>query len=545
MNLSQTHKESQPNAAKANTPFFSPVVQKKMSIGTVNDVYENEANAIAYSIVRIPDSGTQNFSHTGSIVQRKCAHCEEEEKIQKKSLGESITPFIQKSSLQSGSESQAPNHIENQINTTKGSGNSMDHSTKHFMESRFETDFSEVRIHTGSQAVQMSRELNAQAFTVGNDIYFNKGKYSPNSDSGKHLLAHELTHTVQQEGLNEQVKQNISIQRTEEDEVVANRAAYLGLVRYAVAQMDNEVLADATFSDTIFPLLNEMTQDGAVVWRSSDGTETSGTGGSFRLPGRRGSSILYRLIIDEATHSDFNGLHSESDRTITLFKSNLTTVEGIRNTLYHEGIHLLTHLLATRGADSIGGMDDLAVQALSNDLNNVAKQELRRWLEFIRNNVNSRRASSSTAEIPESEIDSIINFLWDEITVRAATFYFALQIWLAERRTISDGLPNPNYFTISSLKLYLKQGGFLNQNDIDHLDDNDNMHIDSLQRRLMNNQRNLIKSRGVINAYIPHPSEPNSIIIPSERPRIDLGPMLELEPPRFLDEIIEDAREVE
>jgi len=68
------------------------------------------------------------------------------------------------------------------------------------MENRFGTDFSEVKIHTGSQAIQMSRELNAQAFTVGNDIYFNEGKYNPSSDAGKHLLAHELTHTVQQNG---------------------------------------------------------------------------------------------------------------------------------------------------------------------------------------------------------------------------------------------------------------------------------------------------------------------------------------------------------
>ena len=71
-------------------------------------------------------------------------------------------------------------------------------STKSFMESRFGTDFSDVRIHTGDYATQMSGELNAQAFTVGSDIYFNRGKYSPESDHGRHLLAHELTHTIQQ-----------------------------------------------------------------------------------------------------------------------------------------------------------------------------------------------------------------------------------------------------------------------------------------------------------------------------------------------------------
>ena len=178
-----------------NIPFFKPTIQKKLNVGAVNDKYEVEADNMANRVMRMSNPQQQNVSQTGALVQRKCAACEEEEKIQKKD--ETITPLIQRSS-NSESGGQAPGHIESQINSSRGSGSSMDNGTKHFMESRFGTDFSDVKIHTGSQAVQMSRELNAQAFTVGNDIYFNEGKYSPNSDSGKHLLAHELTHTVQQ-----------------------------------------------------------------------------------------------------------------------------------------------------------------------------------------------------------------------------------------------------------------------------------------------------------------------------------------------------------
>ncbi|WP_371357582.1 DUF4157 domain-containing protein, partial [Hydrocoleum sp. CS-953] len=68
------------------------------------------------------------------------------------------------------------------------------------MESRFGADFGNVRVHTGSQSVQMNKELGAQAFTHGNDVYFNSGKFNPGSSSGKELLAHELTHTIQQTG---------------------------------------------------------------------------------------------------------------------------------------------------------------------------------------------------------------------------------------------------------------------------------------------------------------------------------------------------------
>jgi hypothetical protein len=61
-------------------------------------------------------------------------------------------------------------------------------------------DFSDVTIHTDAQAVRLNRELNAQAFTQGKDIYFNEGKFDPTSRSGQHLLAHELAHVMQQTG---------------------------------------------------------------------------------------------------------------------------------------------------------------------------------------------------------------------------------------------------------------------------------------------------------------------------------------------------------
>jgi Domain of unknown function (DUF4157) len=173
-------------------------IQRKLSIGAVDDPLESEADAMADKVMRMPET---------PFVQRKCAHCEEEEKVQRKSLSADITPFIQtKGGDGSGTASDT---VTQQINATRGSGNSMDRPTQSFMESRFGTDFSNVKIHTGHDAIQMSRELNAQAFTVGSDIYFNSGKYDPSSDSGKHLLAHELTHTIQQSGSIER-----SIQRT-------------------------------------------------------------------------------------------------------------------------------------------------------------------------------------------------------------------------------------------------------------------------------------------------------------------------------------------
>ena len=161
-------------------------IQRKLSIGTVDDPLEYEADAMADQVMRMPES---NF------IQRKCARCEEGEQVQRKPLAASITPFIQKKGADGGTAIEG---VTNKINSTKGSGSGMDSNTQNFMQSRFGTDFSGVKIHTGSDSIQMNRELNAKAFTVGSDIYFNEGQYQPNAESGKHLLAHELTHTVQQ-----------------------------------------------------------------------------------------------------------------------------------------------------------------------------------------------------------------------------------------------------------------------------------------------------------------------------------------------------------
>ncbi|MBB4804823.1 hypothetical protein HNP38_000095 [Chryseobacterium defluvii] len=196
METAALQKEPKTPLKNKNTSFFKPAVQKKLSVGSADDSYETEADRAADKVMKMPEP-TPQVTHTGALLQRKCADCGEDE-LQMKPLAENITPLIQRSSSESGGV--APHHVESGINSGRGSGSSMDTGTKSFMESRFGTDFSHVKIHTGSEAVQMSRELSAQAFTVGNDIYFNEGKYSPGSDHGKHLLAHELTHTIQQNG---------------------------------------------------------------------------------------------------------------------------------------------------------------------------------------------------------------------------------------------------------------------------------------------------------------------------------------------------------
>jgi len=87
----------------------------------------------------------------------------------------------------------------------KGGGNPLPEAVRGDMESRFGTSFGGVRVHTDAAAVQMNRDLSAQAFTHGHDIYMKPDNYSPDTSTGRKLLAHELTHVLQQSGTNKRI----------------------------------------------------------------------------------------------------------------------------------------------------------------------------------------------------------------------------------------------------------------------------------------------------------------------------------------------------
>jgi len=118
-------------------------------------------------------------------VQRKCEACEEE-KVQRKEG--------------SSQSSEAGNDISSYINSLSSKGSSLPDKSKKFFERGFGYDFSDIKIHTDNAAAKSAQSINALAYTVGNNIVFNENQFSPASDDGKKLLAHELTHVVQQKG---------------------------------------------------------------------------------------------------------------------------------------------------------------------------------------------------------------------------------------------------------------------------------------------------------------------------------------------------------
>ncbi|MGZ4049377.1 MAG: eCIS core domain-containing protein, partial [Bacteroidia bacterium] len=197
---------------RENEQHSQTLIQPQLEVGKEDDEHEKEANHVADKVMKMSDpdekkkkmgEGTEKIQKMSSGKEEEKMKDEDEGKIQKMS-DESLT--INKMSDGNGSM-VAPQNVEQGINSTKGKGASLPADTQQELGGKMNADFSNVNIHTDSNAVQMNKAIGAKAFTHGNDIYFNQGQYNPTSNQGKHLLAHELTHTVQQgNGINRKIQ---------------------------------------------------------------------------------------------------------------------------------------------------------------------------------------------------------------------------------------------------------------------------------------------------------------------------------------------------
>lgn len=159
------------------------ILQTKLVVADSNDVLERQADRVADQVMRMPDPAL-SITPGPTEVNRKCASCEDEDKtLHTKPTGSRRTM------------SDAPPIV---MEVLRSSGTPLDTQTRAFFEPRFRSDFSHVRVHADEKAIQSARAVNALAYAAGPDIVFGAGAFSPQTASGKHLLAHELAHVVQQ-----------------------------------------------------------------------------------------------------------------------------------------------------------------------------------------------------------------------------------------------------------------------------------------------------------------------------------------------------------
>jgi len=218
-NRSEDQKQRQPFFSKASdtvqTKQENAFFQPKLTIGQPNDKYEKEADAVADSVVNKTNqqpavqqkkiSSIQRTTLATPMEDEKLGTAEErmrrdkliQEKPEVQKMDDKEEEEVQMKSETCGGNT-ASSQLSQKISSKAGSGQKLSPKVRAEMESGIGADFRGVNIHTDSDAVQMNKELGAQAFTHGNDVFFNKGKYDGDSSGGKRLLAHELTHVVQQ-----------------------------------------------------------------------------------------------------------------------------------------------------------------------------------------------------------------------------------------------------------------------------------------------------------------------------------------------------------
>ena len=148
-------------------------IQCKLAISQPDDIYEQEADRVAEQVMQMPESEVRRQAAPEDIIQAKEVE---------------------------GQASESISNIESRIDALGAGGRPLPESSRAFFEPRFGRDFGRVRVHTDAQAAELAGAVNARAFTTGRHIVFGAGQYSPDDTEGKKLLAHELTHVVQQTG---------------------------------------------------------------------------------------------------------------------------------------------------------------------------------------------------------------------------------------------------------------------------------------------------------------------------------------------------------
>jgi len=165
----------------------SRMIQAKLAINQPGDIYEREADRVADHVMRMPDPTIQRTCSACAAGASTCSKCE----MEKQALMQRKT----------GKDSRSADAVPGGFLHNLGAGQQLEERTRAFFEPRFGHDFSRVRVHTDSHAVDTARGVRARAYTIGRDIVFGSGEYAPATMEGKRLLAHELTHVVQQESV--------------------------------------------------------------------------------------------------------------------------------------------------------------------------------------------------------------------------------------------------------------------------------------------------------------------------------------------------------
>ncbi|HWS90146.1 MAG TPA: DUF4157 domain-containing protein [Pyrinomonadaceae bacterium] len=175
-----------------------------LTVGEPGDRYEQEADRVAEQVMRMPEPDAQPLQTAAAAVQRQAdpetvqrlaAHRNpslDDAVVVEEEAGKGAVQTLRPGGQDGGTE------IVSEKLLSETQGERMEGGVRRFMETRFGADFNHVLVHTDARAAALSRSINARAFAYGRHIYFNEGEYQPGTYEGRRVLAHELTHVIQQ-----------------------------------------------------------------------------------------------------------------------------------------------------------------------------------------------------------------------------------------------------------------------------------------------------------------------------------------------------------
>jgi Domain of unknown function (DUF4157) len=168
-----------PVAERGARPLTSLPVQAKLRVGAVNDPLEREADDVADRVMRLPGPASP-------LLQRCPGGCPGDDEVPPAEV------------VQRMPEEDLEPVVDARIQARRGLGRPLSPAERAFFEPRLGHDFGQVRVHTDRQAAELARSVRARAFTLGRDVFLGPGEAAPDQPAGRRLLAHELTHVVQQ-----------------------------------------------------------------------------------------------------------------------------------------------------------------------------------------------------------------------------------------------------------------------------------------------------------------------------------------------------------
>lgn len=346
-----------------------------------------------------------------------------------------------------------------------GKGRPLGSKEQQYFGSRLGFDFGAVKIHTGEEAAQSARAAKAKAYTYGNHVVFNEGRYNPESHEGRHLLAHELAHVVQRNAPGRLHRQLGGGATTTAPTVTAtDQGAFRTRLAIALSQMVTPTVIGDTLSGSLEPVLREMGVHSE--WVDVSGNASGGADVPVRLAAG-GRSVRLRLILDDTPNPPLTGRFDSTGAdlgVIRVYVRDNGDADTLATTLYHESLHLMRWLARhSPGGDLVAETGATGGRRATLEGIEPARQprhlaQVRRRVADLASSVNASRPASD--QVDAAGIDRLSNFVMEEYLTRVETEVFRLMrdSDAASRRrgaSVRTGTSPDTFFPRADVDMYL------------------------------------------------------------------------------------------